>query len=54
MPMKSANGFYGIMLPDASDSNWIRTTGNGIIPYASGGSSALGTESWPFNKIYGK
>lgn len=54
MPMKSANGFYGIMLPDASDSDWIRTTVTGIIPYQSGGSSALGTESWPFNNIWSK
>ena len=54
MPMKSANGYYGMTLPDTSDTDWIRTTKYGIIPYASGGSSALGTDSWPFNNIYGK
>ena len=54
MPMKSANGYYGMTLPDTSDTDWIRTTNYGIIPYASGGSSALGTESWPFNDIWSK
>lgn len=54
MPLKLANGYYGMTLPDASDTNWIRTTNYGIIPYASGGSSALGTDSWPFNNIWSK
>lgn len=48
----SANGYYGLALPDKSTVNWIRTTTNGIIPYQSGGASALGTESWPFNNAY--
>lgn len=34
--------------PDGNTSNWIRTTVNGLIPYQSGGASALGTSSWPF------
>ena len=54
MPLVSANGYYGMGLPDASTTNWIRTTVNGIIPYASGGSSALGTSTWPFNSIWSK
>lgn len=37
-----------------SEDDWIRTTRNGLIPYQSGGASALGTGSWPFNNIYTK
>lgn len=48
----SANGYYGLALPDGTTSNWIRTTVSGIIPYQSGGASALGTSSWPFNSVY--
>ena len=47
-----ANGFYGMVTNDGNSSNWIRTTQNGIIPYQSGGSSSLGTSSWPFNAVY--
>ena len=49
----NANGYDGLAIHDGTTSNWIRTTNNGLIPYASGGASALGTSSWPFNKIYG-
>lgn len=49
-----ANGYYGMGRPDGNTSDWIRTTVNGIIPYQSGGSSALGTESWPFSNIWSK
>lgn len=47
-----ANGYYGMVTNDGNSSNWIRTTQNGIIPYQSGGSSSLGTSSWPFNAVY--
>ena len=47
-----SNGYYCIAYPDKSTSNWLRTTQSGIIPYKSGGSSALGTSSWPFNSIH--
>lgn len=50
----SLSGYEGLTLNDGSTSNWIRTTSNGIIPYQSGGASALGTASWPFNSIYGQ
>lgn len=46
------NGFPGFALPNKTRSEWIRTTYNGLIPYQSGGASALGTESWPFNSAY--
>ena len=49
----SKNGYYGLSY-NRNDSNWIRTTVNGLIPYQSGGASSLGTSSWPFNNIYGK
>ncbi|WP_246164451.1 hypothetical protein [Xanthovirga aplysinae] len=48
----SDGSYYGMKSPDGSTSNWIRTTANGFIPYQSGGSSALGTSSWPFNLVY--
>lgn len=44
----NANGYYGMGHPDGNTQNWIRTTEYGIIPYQSGGCSALGTSSWPF------
>lgn len=50
---KTANGYPGLSY-NRNDSNWIRTTSNGLIPYQSGGASSLGTSSWPFNNIYGK
>ncbi|NHJ86837.1 MAG: hypothetical protein FK734_15350 [Asgard group archaeon] len=46
------NSYYGLQDPTGSTSNWIRTTSNGILPYASGGSSSLGTASWPFSNVY--
>ena len=45
---KHVNGYCG-MSCESDDSNWIRTTRNGIIPYQSGGYSSLGTSSWRFN-----
>lgn len=51
MKQISANGFYG-MTANGDASNWVRTTVNGIIPYASGGASSLGTSSWPFSEVY--
>lgn len=47
-----ANGFYGLVDSGGSNSNWIRTTSNGIIPYQSGGASALGRSTWPFNEVH--
>lgn len=56
MHLVSANGYYGMALGDNSASNWIRTTGAGIIPYQSGGSTdghcGLGTSSWYFASGY--
>jgi len=48
------NGYPGIMHPDGSDSNYIRTPVNGIIPYQSGGSGNCGTSGWPFSRVYGQ
>jgi len=49
------NGYFGMARgSDGNVNDWIRTTTNGIIPYASGGASSLGTSSWNFNSIYGK
>lgn len=48
------NSYWGLTLPDHTDTGWVRTTVNGIIPFKSGGASRLGTSSWPFNEIYTK
>ena len=37
---------------NGDSSGWIRTTVNGIIPYASGYHSSLGTSSWYFSEAY--
>lgn len=44
--------YWGLRAPNSDRGTWIRTTMNGIIPYQQGGSSALGTSSWPFTNIY--
>lgn len=52
----SKNGYWGMADHDGSDSNWIRTTTVGIIPYQSGGAGGghcgLGTSSWYFSSAY--
>lgn len=55
MAMRSTftNSYHGLTTPDNSDSDWIRTTAYGLIPYQSGGSSSqLGTGGWPFSRVY--
>lgn len=52
MRTASANGYWG-MLSGSSNSNWVRTTTNGLLPFQSGGASSLGTSSWNFTNIYG-
>ncbi len=54
----SSFSYFGMANSSGSDTDWIRTTKYGIIPYESGVSSALGTEQWRFetayiNSIYG-
>lgn len=49
---KSANGYPGIVHADGTDSNWVRTTQQGFIPYQSGGHGSLGTSGWPFSTAY--
>ena len=39
------NDYQGFAFDDGSDTNYIRTTKNGIIPYQSGGYSNIGTSS---------
>lgn len=47
------SGDYRQFLGKNGDSSgWIRTTVNGIIPYASGYHSSLGTSSWYFSEAY--
>jgi hypothetical protein len=51
---KSLSGYPGLVHSDGTDSNWLRTPLNGLLPYASGGASALGSSAWPFNNGYFK
>lgn len=48
--------YYGLTRPDGNDSDWIRSTVMGFIPYISGmagnGHSNLGTEQWYFADAY--
>jgi hypothetical protein len=46
------NGYYGLVTPAGSNSDWVRSTQSGIIPYQSGGHGSLGTSSWPWNNGY--
>ena len=50
------NGYYGLARPDENDTDWIRSTVNGLIPYQSGnagdGHSSLGTSTWYFSEAY--
>ena len=54
----SGNPSYPAMTLENSPtgaSGWIRTPTTGLLPYASGGgSSNLGSSSWPFATIYGQ
>ena len=51
----TANGYEGMITRAGADNVWIRTTQNGLIPYASGGaSSSLGTSSWAFKEVWAK
>lgn len=52
MRAELVSGYWGLVGADGNNSNWIRTTVNGIIPNASGGASSLGTSSWPFNTVF--
>lgn len=52
MGMNTDGSYWCMGDPDGISTNWIRTTSLGIIPYQSGGSSSLGTASWPFNSAY--
>lgn len=49
-----ANGYYGLVDGAGSAAAYVRTTGNGLLPYTSGGASTLGTSAWPFNTAYVK
>lgn len=50
--------YYGMTDPDGADTNWIRTSKPGIIPYAKntdttdGNASSLGTSTWTFMAGY--
>lgn len=46
------NGYQGFAFDDGSDTAYIRTTKNGIVPYQSGGYSNLGTSTWQFANGY--
>ena len=46
------NSYQGFAFDDGTDTGYIRTTKNGILPYQSGGYSNIGTSSWRFASGY--
>ena len=46
------NSYQGFAFDDGTDTSYIRTTKNGILPYQSGGYSNIGTSSWRFASGY--
>ena len=56
MGMTYADGYWGMGTADGSDTDWIRTTSAGILPYQNGtagsGHCSLGTSSWYFSRAY--
>lgn len=54
--MKELNGYWGMTNPGHADNVWIRTTSQGIIPYAqatvSTATCQIGTSSWWFKEGY--
>lgn len=48
------NGYWGLGLHTGTNSDYLRTPSSGIIPYKSGGASAVGTSQWPFSSGYFK
>lgn len=52
MRTKFQEGYYGMALPDGSDTTWIRTSSYGIIPYSATIKSSLGTDQWRFGNAY--
>lgn len=47
--VKYSESYAGLCEDNGDDSNWIRTSMCGIIPYKSGSYSAIGTSSWRFS-----
>lgn len=56
MQTKGTTNWWGLIDGSASQTNWIRTTSQGMIPVSSGtigdAHSSLGTETWAFASIY--
>lgn len=45
--------YWGLVNPDGAATGWARTPGSGLLPAASGGgSSSLGTSTWPFTNLH--
>lgn len=54
---KESTSYYGLVLPDGTNTGWFRTTSSGLIPHSSdssSGASAIGTSAWPFASGYFK
>ena len=51
----SKSGYYGLINPSTGDdTGYLRTPSGGLLPNASGGSSRVGTNQWPFDYGYFK
>lgn len=50
---KGDTSYWGLVNPDGAATGWARTPGSGLLPAASGGgSSSLGTSTWPFTNLH--
>lgn len=49
---KMIGDYSGILYSDNTDTRYLRTTKNGLIPYQSGGYSNIGTSLWRFASGY--
>ena len=45
-----AGGYWGMVVPTGTDTNFIRTTSSGLIPYAQENTSKIGTASYRFSE----
>ena len=49
---KIIGDYHGLLCHDNTDTRYIRTTKNGLLPYQSGGYSNIGSSSWRFASGY--
>lgn len=54
---KGSTSYYGVVLPDGSETGWLRAPSSGLLPNSAdstNGVSGIGTSTWPFANGYFK